>query len=162
MKADMKLFAKGLLELFILRDAEKPVSGRMITEKINELTSGRWKPSPGAIYPLLRRMEGEGLIKPELSNSEGRREITYIITAHGKKHLMEGTRKVMRKSDMSAIFLPLVMKIIYNYNDNEINELKRQFSKCDAFMDHFLELPEKRRKELFIKMCAFFDKLAQS
>ncbi len=157
----MKIFAKGLLKLFILCEAEKPVSGKMITERIADLTSSNWKPSPGAIYPLLRKMEREGLIKAELSESEGRREITYMITNQGRKHLIEGRERVMKRGDMGAIFLPLVTKIIHNFDDTEIKELSEQFERFNNLREKFLKLPEKRRKETFLKICSIFEKLLQ-
>jgi DNA-binding PadR family transcriptional regulator len=158
----MKVFAKGLLNLFILCEAEKPVSGKKITERITELTYGKWKPSPGVIYPLLRKMETEGLVKPELSEGEGRREITYVITAHGKKHLAEGRERMMYKGDMSTIFLPLITKVIYNFDDDEINELVEELEKFNRLREKFIELPEKKRKEAFLKICSLFEKLVES
>jgi len=157
----MKIFAKGLLKLFILCEAEKPVSGKKITERIASLTLGNWKPSPGAIYPLLRKMEDGGLIKSELSDAEGRREITYVITAHGRKHLAEGRQKVMQRGDMGTVFLPLITKIVYNFDDTEIKELSEQFERFNRFREQFLKLPEKRRKESFTKLCAIFEKVMQ-
>jgi DNA-binding PadR family transcriptional regulator len=162
MKTGMKIFAKGLLKLFILCEAEKPVSGKMITERISNLTSGKWRPSPGAIYPLLRKMEEEGLIKSELSDSEGRREITYLITTDGMKHLVEGRKRVMQRADIGTLFFPLIIKIVYNFDDTEINELIEQFEKFNKFREQFIKLPEKRRKESFNKICALFEKLMQS
>jgi len=157
----MKIFAKGLLRLFILCESEKPVSGKMITERIAGLTNGKWKPSPGAIYPLLRKMEREGLIKAELSEAEGRREITYMVTTHGRKHLAEGRRRVMQRGDMGAFFIPLITKILYNFDDTEIDELSKQFERFNKFRQEFIKLPEKKRKESFNKICALFEKLMQ-
>jgi len=155
----MKIFAKGLLRLFILCEAEKPVSGRMITENIATLTSGRWRPSPGAIYPLLRKMEREGLLKTELSEGEGRREITYSITTHGRKHLGEGKLRAMHRGDISTIFLPLITKIVYNFDDVEIKELTEQFERFANLREKFLQLPEKKRKNAFLKISKYFEKL---
>ena len=155
----MKIFAKDLLKLFVLCEAEKPVSGKMITERIAELTSAKWKPSPGAIYPLLRKMEMDGLVKSELSAGEGRREITYLITARGMKHLAEGRERMMQKGDMSTVFLPLVIKIIYNFDDIEIKGLIEEFEKFNRLREKFLKLPEKKRKEAFLKICSLFEKL---
>jgi len=157
----MKIFAKGLLKLFVLCEAEKPVSGKKITERIASLTLGKWKPSPGAIYPLLRKMEDEELIKSELSEAEGRREITYVITTHGRKHLAEGRERMMQRGDISTVFLPLVIKIIYNFDDTEIKGLIEEFEKFNRLRDKFLKLPEKKRKEAFLRICSLFEKLVE-
>ncbi|MEM3556112.1 MAG: PadR family transcriptional regulator [Candidatus Micrarchaeia archaeon] len=157
----MKIFAKGLLKLFILCEAEKPVSGKMISERIEDLTMGSWKPSPGAIYPLLRKMEEEELVKAELSDSEGRREIVYTITEKGRKHLSEGRKRVMRRADVTTVFLPLITKVMYNFDDDEIKELSEQFKKFESFREKFLKLPEKKRKESFKKICDFFERVIE-
>jgi DNA-binding PadR family transcriptional regulator len=158
----MKIFVKGLLRLFILCEAEKPVSGKMITERIADLTAEKWRPSPGAIYPLLRKMEREGLLKSELSEDAGRREITYSITTHGKKHLAEGRGRIMHKGDVGTTFLPLITKIIHNFDDIEIKELCEQFERFAKLREKLLSLPEKKRKEAFMKICKSFEKLVQS
>ncbi|BAB60662.1 hypothetical protein [Thermoplasma volcanium GSS1] len=47
--------------LRILADGEK--TGADIMTTIENLTMGRWRPSPGAVYPILRALEEEGYIK---------------------------------------------------------------------------------------------------
>ena len=40
----------------------KPMTGKEIIDKATEESGGRWKPSPGLIYPLLGRLLDEGLV----------------------------------------------------------------------------------------------------
>lgn len=48
----------------LLLIAEEPRNGYQIIQELEQRTDGRWKPSPGAIYPALSQLEDEGLIMP--------------------------------------------------------------------------------------------------
>ncbi|HEX6560770.1 MAG TPA: PadR family transcriptional regulator [Nitrososphaera sp.] len=52
---------------------EKPMTGKEIIDKATAQTEGRWKPSPGLIYPLLGRLLDDGLVT---ENDDGRYSIT--------------------------------------------------------------------------------------
>ena len=63
---------RGLLRFLVLRMlSEKPMSGAEIAEKIEAQTSGRWKPSPGSIYPLLAWMLRKGFTEELPKKVEG-------------------------------------------------------------------------------------------
>lgn len=44
--------------------ADAPTNGYGLINAFAERTDGRWRPSPGSIYPVLRRLTEEGLIEP--------------------------------------------------------------------------------------------------
>jgi DNA-binding PadR family transcriptional regulator len=52
---------------------EKPMTGKEIIDGATAQTEGRWKPSPGLIYPLLGRLLDDGLVE---ENDDGRYSIT--------------------------------------------------------------------------------------
>jgi DNA-binding PadR family transcriptional regulator len=52
---------------------EKPMTGKEIIDRATAQTEGRWKPSPGLIYPLLGRLLDDGLVE---ENDDGRYSIT--------------------------------------------------------------------------------------
>src|SRR5918911_2183770 len=54
---------------------EQPMTGKEIIDKATLQSGGKWKPSPGLIYPLLGRLLDEGLV----TESEGK----YTITKKG-------------------------------------------------------------------------------
>lgn len=66
--------------LQLLKEQEKPLTGKQIMEEAERRSNGLWRPSPGLIYPLLGRLLSEGLID---ETEEG----GYIITEKGKKYL---------------------------------------------------------------------------
>lgn len=70
--------------ILILLD-EQPMHGYQLMQSIAERSSGRWTPSPGAVYPTLSALEDEGLIA--LVESDGRRLAS--LTEAGKAHLTE-------------------------------------------------------------------------
>ena len=55
--------------LFLL--AEGPKHGYQVMQELTERSGGRWRPSPGSIYPTLQLLEDEGLVTSE--EVEGRR-----------------------------------------------------------------------------------------
>jgi DNA-binding PadR family transcriptional regulator len=55
---------------------ERPMTGKEIIDKAVAQTGGRWKPSPGLIYPLLGRLLDDGLVS---ESQDGR----YAITQKG-------------------------------------------------------------------------------
>ena|ERR1051326_5365536 len=57
---------------------EQTMTGKEIIDKATVQSEGRWKPSPGLIYPLLRRLETEGLVSVDVDGK-------YSITKKGKE-----------------------------------------------------------------------------
>ena len=43
--------------------AEEPRNGYQLMQTIEERSGGRWRPSPGSVYPALSQLEDEGLIR---------------------------------------------------------------------------------------------------
>ena len=79
---------RGLLRFLVLKFlAEKPMSGAEIVEEIERETGGKWKPSPGSIYPLLAWLQNNGYTN-ELSTVESGMK-RYILTEEGKKFFEE-------------------------------------------------------------------------
>ena len=78
---------RGLRPIVLDLISESPRKGSEIMAAMEKTTEGRWKPSPGSIYPMLASMEEQGLIH---KNADGR----YSISESGKKE-MEFHRKTM-------------------------------------------------------------------
>ena len=55
---------------------EQPMTGKEIIDKATLQSEGRWKPSPGLIYPLLGRLLDDGLVTVDDSGK-------YAITKKG-------------------------------------------------------------------------------
>jgi DNA-binding PadR family transcriptional regulator len=78
---------KGLLEPIIIQLLKE--NGRMygfeITQKVRSITEGKLKITEGALYPLLHRLEGEGVLDVSLENIGNRMRKYYSLTKTGKK-----------------------------------------------------------------------------
>lgn len=62
--------------------------GYAIVQRIHDLSGGRIQWSDGTLYPVLHRLEAEGLITSEWKNqTRGRRRKYYGLTPQGKKAL---------------------------------------------------------------------------
>ena len=77
---------------------EQPMTGKEIIDKAIIQSQGKWRPSPGLIYPMLGRLLDEGLID-ELENGK------YKITKKGLDMAadLQSTRNVLQKQ-MDLIF----------------------------------------------------------
>jgi len=65
---------RGFLRPQILELLERqPVNGVEIMDQLQEMSHGWYRPSPGAIYPLLEELEKEGLVT---KNDDGKFELT--------------------------------------------------------------------------------------
>jgi DNA-binding PadR family transcriptional regulator len=65
--------------------AEEPRNGYQLMQEIEERSGGRWRPSPGSVYPSLSQLEDEGLIRStEVDGSNA-----FEITDAGRTQLEE-------------------------------------------------------------------------
>jgi DNA-binding PadR family transcriptional regulator len=55
---------------------ERPMHGYELINELDQRTGGRWKPSPGSVYPTLAALEDEGLIKGVEEEGKKRYELT--------------------------------------------------------------------------------------
>jgi DNA-binding PadR family transcriptional regulator len=62
---------------------ERPMHGYELIQELEARSGGRWRPSPGSIYPTLQMLEDEGLVTGE--EREGRR--VFSITDAGRAAL---------------------------------------------------------------------------
>lgn len=78
---------------------EAPGHGYELIQRIEEKTSGRWKPSPGSVYPTLQLLEHEGLITA--SENDGKR--TFALTELGKaehqRRVGDGTENLWTRGE---------------------------------------------------------------
>ncbi|HEY3485867.1 MAG TPA: PadR family transcriptional regulator [Ilumatobacteraceae bacterium] len=67
--------------------ADRPMHGYEVINELEERSGGRWRPSPGAIYPALGKLEHAGLIAAAPS-PEGDKRV-YSITDEGRRRFAE-------------------------------------------------------------------------
>lgn len=82
---------KGTLQNIILKLLVKEVKmyGYQMTQRAKELTQGELEMTEGALYPILHKLENDGVIYSELENVNGRDRKYYLLTEKGKKQQIQ-------------------------------------------------------------------------
>lgn len=73
----------GIMKLYVLHSLTRgPKTGYDLIKEMTEKTDGIWTPSKGTLYPMLKKMEEEELIR--VSETGSRSKNIYEITDKGK------------------------------------------------------------------------------
>ncbi len=123
---------KGLLQLLVLKLlADKALAGAEIVEKIEDETSGFWKPSPGSIYPLLAKLHDKGYTNESRIENNGMKR--YILTDEGKtffeKQVKFGQKFLKKLEYLSPIFIGGFQTNINHENLNIVGESAKKLVK---------------------------------
>lgn len=99
----------GTLDLLVLKTlARGSEHGYGITCHILNTSNEQLRVEEGSLYPALRRMEAEGLIKAEWKISENsRRARYYSLTPAGRKRLAKDLDSWRQHTDAVSAFLDL-------------------------------------------------------
>lgn len=91
-----KELTKGILLPIIMKllaNGEK-MYGYEISQKVKELTSGKIDISEGALYPILHKLEHQGVLETEKVYIGKRVRKYYQVTNSGKKVIEEKTAEI--------------------------------------------------------------------
>ena len=138
---------RGFSRYYILKQLQKmPHTGKEIINSAVEDSDGKWKPSPGLIYPLLGRLLDEGLIE---ETEDGK----YQITDEGKtiskdlevfnKNMKEQIDTVMKMANVGKFMVMDVLErvtILGNLlSSNVSNMTNHEVEKYKKFLKSELE-----------------------
>jgi transcriptional regulator len=89
---------KGTLDLLVLKTlALEPKHGVGVADRIQQVSGGTFVVKPGSLFPALHRLEEDGFIAGEWSETpEGRRAKYYRVTTAGQRHLAAERRSWAR------------------------------------------------------------------
>jgi transcriptional regulator len=89
---------RGTLDLLILKTLDlQPRHGIGVADRIRQITAGTFEVKPGSLFPALHRLEQNGFITGEWTQSdEGRRVKAYRLTAQGRRQLAAEQRQWAR------------------------------------------------------------------
>src|SRR5207247_5288704 len=94
------------------RIAERPVHGYEVSPDIESRTAAAWRPGAGSLYPILKKLESEGLIETDKIPREEATRRVYHITPKGDHSLAESKEMLAnfqhRWSFMRKIFIELI------------------------------------------------------
>lgn len=84
---------RGFVQLHILHHAsQEPVYGSWL---IQELSRHNYQLSAGTLYPILHRMEEDGLLASSFCVIEGKRRRYYVATPDGEQALVQARRQAL-------------------------------------------------------------------
>src|SRR6478672_3559042 len=87
-------YLNGIPELLLLRLlARQPMHGYELVQGIRLLTCGVLTFGEGCVYPVLHRLEAEGLIRGRREAVGGRTRVVYRIAPAGRKQLTVATSR---------------------------------------------------------------------
>jgi len=139
---------RGLRPIVLDLINDSPRKGSEIMAAMEKTTEGRWKPSPGSIYPMLASMEEQGLIH---KNPDGR----FSISESGKKEMefhrktMVGFRKRWMPNEPEDILSQ--MNSYVNYFDDIAEDLTGQKSRLLELKTRISELIDRIPEETHSK-----------
>jgi DNA-binding PadR family transcriptional regulator len=97
MPGELDQMRKGTTQVAILKllvDADEPLHGYEIIQKLEARSQGYFRFKEGLIYPTLHRMEQEGLLESRWLGEPGtRRRKVYTVTAQGRRELAAELRQ---------------------------------------------------------------------
>ncbi len=109
-----QIFAKGLLPIYVLFILNNSSSnGNDISNKISERTNGLWTPSTGGIYPLLKKLEKDGLVVGEWDNPKKKFQKLYSLTPLGKAEFENRKSLLKPKFEESLKVFQIVYKDLF-------------------------------------------------
>jgi len=68
--------------------------GYAITRKVEEITAGKIKLTYGALYPILHKLENEGVLVTESENFNNRIRVYYQLTPKGHSVVAEKIKEL--------------------------------------------------------------------
>jgi DNA-binding PadR family transcriptional regulator len=91
-----KELTKGTLQPIILKllSSSDKMYGYEITQKVKDLTKGKIDISEGALYPILHKLEADGILDTEKVYIGKRVRKYYSVTVKGKKVVAEITAEL--------------------------------------------------------------------
>ncbi len=104
---------RGLLHFYaLLSIARKPMRGYDLMKEIETKTEGAWRPGPGAVYPMLRKLVKQGYITAQKRVERGPPHVLYEITPAGLDSITNA-KKMMKSSTerwslMRQLFIDLM------------------------------------------------------
>lgn len=135
---------KGFIRFHVLEAlSKKPMSGSEIMEEIEKRTNGRWRPSPGSVYPLLAWLQDNKYVKELPIDQSGLKR--YHLTESGETLLKE-QREIGNKYRKEARFFapPFLGALWFRIPPRKTKEIRESICRVmAAFFDLGAQLEEK-------------------
>jgi DNA-binding PadR family transcriptional regulator len=113
-----EVLTRGFLTAYVLHLlSEGPLCGNEILREIIKRTEGRWEPSSGGIYPLLRKLEKQGFVSGEWEDPDKRTRRTYKLIQEGKTELDRLLVTLQPKAENTLQVFIIVVRDLFGRGD---------------------------------------------
>ena len=137
-----KMRPPQIIILMIVRNEKK--YGYEILKELRDVFGETWEPKTGSIYPLIKKMQENGLLDSEMIDD---REY-YGLTKDGSEALMEILPRIGGMISVAARFMTLVNKVIDEFGIEPAN-VNDMICETDVEkLDHLREIRDHLRDEL--------------
>ena len=98
---------KGSLRTIILKvlKEEGPMHGYLLTQRVEQISSGKIKLTYGALYPVLHRLEKEKALITTTEIRNNRTRIYYALTPKGNSMVEEKIKELMEFIDSLQLII---------------------------------------------------------
>ena len=165
----MATVPKGFLRYCVLRLlSEKSMSGSEIMDEIEKRTGGRWKPSPGSVYPLLAWLQEKGYTKETPEQEAGIKR--YTLTDKGKAFLQEYVKRREEFRKKIGFLMPPFPGLFWlNFHPEKVRELGKAGEKLmmaswnllDSLRERYSEKAIAEAKEVIEQAAEKIDEISK-
>jgi DNA-binding PadR family transcriptional regulator len=129
-----------------------PCTAYRVRQRLKEAPSSHWQASAGSVYPLLTRLEEEGLVTTTSDKADGRGRKLLSITKPGRASLKKWMLAALNQSIISSVTDPIRSRMFFldvlgvsqrlPYLDQLISEIESYLAKTQAHLDETLKSDE--------------------
>ena len=159
---DIQFVPRGFLKLLIARLLTKrELTGTQIMEILEERSQGKWRPSPGSIYPLLSSLEEHGLIKTV--RTDGRSKI-YTLSEKGHNHFKETFKRKGDVEDRTRIHRAVWMQMLDSSDQAifHVHGIRMAIEHLDGIQNQLTDNQKKKLKTKLTKAHELLEELIKN
>lgn len=144
---------RGFLRLYVLSLLSRlPETGYSIMRTIDEKTEGAWRPGPGTVYPLLKELVKEGVMRPlDTVTSNEKSSVAYSLTRKGRQELEEMQRTFGSAGRNEHVMMSLCGEIMPATSMMAMF-VKRSHAVSEIIREKMTEIPEAERDPILKEM----------
>jgi len=91
----------------------EPCTAYRVRSELKKSPSTHWQASAGSLYPLLTRLEEEGIVATKPDKSDGRGRKLLKVTTRGRKSLKEWVAKGADETHISSVTDPIRSRMFF-------------------------------------------------
>jgi len=149
---------RGFLRLVIARLLQSnEMSGTGIMDVLEKRSQGKWRPSPGSIYPMLASMRHDGLIE---AVGAGGRISTYRLSDKGQERFREVLRHKNQVEDRTRLHRLLWLQLL-DPNDRAYFHMNAVSIAAEALAADMPQLTQSQRRKLTARIEKAIEELGQ-